>query len=62
MVDRAAFCFGVKNIDEYDAVALIGFILLVLGIGIGVSIPAALCVSGGLLLALGVLGSRGGSA
>ena len=48
--------------DFYDAAAAIGFLLLVTGIGIGMSIPAALCVAGVLLLALGILGSRGGAA
>ena len=46
-----------RQIDRYDVVAAVGFLLLAAGLAIW-SVPAALCVSGGLLLALGVLGSR----
>ena len=45
-----------KNIDGYDILISLG--ILTLGIGIGfVSIPIALMVTGGILMALGILGA-----
>jgi hypothetical protein len=44
-------------LDGFDLAAIVGYLLLIVGIGLW-SVPAALSVAGALLLAFGVAGSR----